>query len=211
MGNSKPKYTKEEIEWEKYYIPKMANKLLIGTFPTDKSKRPFKEFEFFYPNPNNPMWEILSKIAKINFDKSTFYKNKQNAYKVLAALNLGVTDMANKVYRLGGSSLDQSLFPLEFMDIFSILNKHPKIRTLILTSSSGPNSVASWFKNYCSQNGKTIKISKEKKPLSLKLSLEGEAYNIIIVSSTSRAHSGDRRAKEKQYQDAILHNIPNVL
>jgi G:T/U-mismatch repair DNA glycosylase len=203
MFITKPRYSEESITWEKFYVPPNASKLLIGTFPTSESKRQ-KTFDFFYPNSQNPMWEMLAKIANEPFNKSTFYLDKANAYKILNKLNLGITDMAFKVYRLGVTSQDQGLFPLEFVDIFQILQKHTSINKLILTSKSGPNSVVSWFKNYCWQNNVKVKVTR--KTTKFKLNLDTKVYDVVIVPSTSNTYRRKDFDKSKFYAEAILEN-----
>src|SRR5688572_1708382 len=106
----------EKLNWENY-IAKNASSLIIGTFPTVEHRRCF---QFFYPNKDNPFWRILGSIAEIDVVPANQINAVKNRQEILEKLNLGITDMGYRIYRHGNSSLDQSIFPIEFMDIFKI-------------------------------------------------------------------------------------------
>lgn len=180
----------ETHPWEEY-IPNNANKLILGTFPTKKENR---SFEFYYPNKTNRFWRILSEVANIELTGlDNILWNKELAIierkRILNVLNLGITDIGKLVLRQNDSSADENLFPIEFKDIFSILDKNIAIDTIILTSSSGANSVYSWFSKYCKINNIIMPSSKAiKKDIHniTKIYISGREVNIYIVHSTSK-------------------------
>lgn len=49
----------EKLPWEAF-IPINANKLILGTFPTQKQNR---DFEFYYPNRNNRFWKVMAHLS----------------------------------------------------------------------------------------------------------------------------------------------------
>ncbi len=182
-------YHEEILPW-KEYIPENANKLILGTFPTKKQNR---DFEFFYPNKNNKFWKVLARIA--NKKLSNFEINEEGKLlaikerkEILDILNLAITDMGARVLRQNNSSLDNNLFPLEFTDVFSIIQNHPKIKTIILTSSSNKgNSALSWFASYCLINKVNFQLNQKNKnfPLTTEIILEGNIIKVVVVYSTS--------------------------
>jgi|JI6StandDraft_1071083.scaffolds.fasta_scaffold37773_2 G:T/U-mismatch repair DNA glycosylase len=177
----------EEIEWENF-IPSKASKLIIGTFPTAPHRRCFK---FFYPNKDNPFWDVLAEIADINLTPTDDANAIENRQLILTKLNLGITDMGFKVLRHNDSSLDQSIFPVEFMDILKILDDHPTIQKLIITSSSGENSVEGWLRSYCKLNGVKFPKLKGNNP-----KYGGFRHNSIFIKVVS-VHSTSRAAAKK--------------
>jgi G:T/U-mismatch repair DNA glycosylase len=175
--------TVEEIlEWDNY-IPSNATQLIIGTFPTAPHRR---SFQFFYPNRDNPFWEVLAAIAKIKLLPVENSNAVQNRKSILTKLNLGITDMGKRVLRHANSSLDQRLFPVEFMNIFQILDNYPTIQKLILTSSSGENSVEGWLRSYCKLNSVRFKKLKGKNPKTGLLKHKVRELKVVSVHSTSR-------------------------
>lgn len=173
----------EKLEWESY-IPSNAKSLIIGTFPTIEERR---SFPFFYPNINNPFWLVLSKISKLELIYSGTEAVLVNRKLILDKLKLGITDMGAQIYRHANSSLDQSILPIEFTDIFKILDENINISKLILTSSTGQNSVEGWFRSYCKLNGVIHKKMKGPNPKRSMLIHAGRNIDIVCVHSTSRA------------------------
>ncbi len=195
----------EKLEWENY-IPDNANKLIIGTFPTVLHRRSFK---FFYPNKDNPFWLILSEIAKINLLPAEHCNAIANRKSILDKLNLGITDMGYKVLRHSGSSLDQNILPLEFMNIFQILDNSPKINTLILTSSSGGNSVEGWLRSYCKLNSVRFKKLKGTNPKTGTINHNGREIKVVSVHSTSRTAAKKLEELIEMYRNVIDTNGAN--
>jgi AbiV family abortive infection protein len=175
------RYQSETLPWSEY-IPPTATKLLLGTFPTEEKNR---AFEFFYPNKGNRFWGMLSMITgkAITFGDNAVADRKL----ILDALQLGITDSANKILRQMESSLDGHLFPTEFTDVFDILKKHPAINKIILTSSSGENSALAWFTAYCSLNNVRLTLLPKKGlPKFGSIPFEGRTIDVVAINSPSR-------------------------
>ncbi|WP_223032674.1 hypothetical protein [Hanstruepera marina] len=199
------KFTIETLPWAEY-IPLHADKLILGTFPTKVEKR---RFDFFYPNKDNKFWRVLSAIAKIELSEldnsllsmdNAVYERK----KVLDKLKLGITDIGQKIYRQNNSSLDSNLFPIEYTDIFKLLDLYPNINKIILTSSSGSNSVLQWFNNYCNINGYNIKFKKNSSyPKKTILELIDKKIEVYLVYSSSGAAGKTKEELVKQYSKVI--------
>lgn len=176
-------YIDETLEWENH-IPENSTKLIMGTFPTVKHKR---SFEFFYPNKSNPFWNVLSEVSQIELVDADLPNAVSNRKIILNKLQLGITDMGYKILRHANSSLDQSIFPIQFMNIFKLLDEHPKIEKLILTSSSGQNSVEGWLRSYCLLNSVKFPKLRGQNPKRGILKYNKRELQIVSVHSTSRS------------------------
>lgn len=198
---------KEKHPWAEY-IPVNADKLILGTFPPKKENR---NYDFYYPNKNNKFWRVLARIADFkltDFEKTDDWKKLavKERKLILNKLKLGITDIGSVVLRCNNSSLDSNLFPIKFSDIFSIVKKFPKIKTIILTSSSNGNSVLSWFRVYCEINSVELKIDKKNKlfPVETYIHLNETKLKVIIVNSTSGAAGKSEDFLVGQYKKAIF-------
>lgn len=165
----------------KWYIPKNAETLIIGTFPPVNERW---SYEFFYPNINNLFWKILSKIAghELSRSGSNMVQDRKN---ILHALKVGVTDMGGTIIRLNNDSKDESLQIIEYMDIVKLISTHPSIKRIILTSSSGRSSAFGWFKAYLANNSIVCVVPKGNKPLHFQVTLAGRAIDAYILYSPS--------------------------
>lgn len=123
----------EEIHPWPPFIPPNADKLILGTFPTADRNR--GAYEFFYPNPNNDFWNIIFNVA----NKKLSDYNSEDPVKVrkqiLSVLRLGIGDMGKRVLRQKKSSNDNNLFPVEYTNVFSILEAHPQIEKIMYEAS----------------------------------------------------------------------------
>jgi G:T/U-mismatch repair DNA glycosylase len=196
-------YKEETHPWQPF-IPINANKLILGTFPTAEINR--GAYEFFYPNPNNDFWRVLFQAAKKNLEDYKQVEPIEIRKQILADLKLGIGDIGKKILRQKDSSKDDNLFPIEYTDIFLILENYPAIKKIIITSSSGSNSVLSWFHHYCILNGHNFIIPKEKLPIKTKLIFKSREINIEIITSPSRLSpiKGDKLFE--MYRNAIIND-----
>jgi len=195
----------DKIEFHpwKYYLPPNAEVLIIGTFPTAFHNR---SFDFFYPNKTNIFWKIIYAIAQKELstvdDKILAVKSRK---EVLDVLKVAITDMGYCIKRNDNSSQDEKLELVEATKIIDILKKTPTIKTIILTSSSGPVSAARWFKEYLVDNKIFFKIPKGKKPQYTAISINGTEIKVAILYSPSQ-RAVNRISFEKMiamYKEAI--------
>lgn len=193
-------YDAETHPWEPY-IPNKADKLLLGTFPTHIRNR--KNFEFFYPNPNNDFWKIIFEAAEIKQEEYLQSEPVAIRKQALDQLGLGIADICKAVYRQKNSSSDNALFPLEFTDIFLLLEKHPNITTIVVTSSSKRNSTLAYLNQYCSMNGYPFKIPEGTLPKTVFFTFQNKTIKIEIVPSTSRQSRTDRTERLEMYKKAL--------
>ena len=196
-------YKEEQHPWPPF-IPINADRIIIGTFPTAEYNR--GAYEFFYPNPNNDFWKVVFKVANKDLDDYQKEEPVKIRKQILSDLKMGIADIGEKVLRQKDSSKDDNLFPIEYTDIFSLLEKHPAIKKIIITSSSGSNSVLSWFHNYCALNKFRLDIPKSKLPIKAMLLFSKREIKIEIISSTSRLSpiKGDKLFQ--MYLNAILND-----
>lgn len=193
---------KEELHPWPIYIPTNATKLILGTFPTADRNR--GSYQFYYPNPNNDFWNIIFSVAQKKLSDYGQAEPVEIRKQILTELGLGIGDIGKRVLRQRNSSKDGLLFPIEYADIFSVLELHPQIDKIIITSSSGGNSVLSWFSHYCSLNGVNFKVPKEKLPIQTTLLLNYREIKVEVISSTSRISPIRGEKLFEMYRTAIL-------
>lgn len=143
------KYEVEEHPFETY-VSENAKSLIIGTFPTHNNN--FR-FNFFYSGKDNSFWNIIEKVFKNNFQCNSGDKAVEERMEFLKLKGIGITDMHEKCYRKNGLSTDENLFPIILKDIFVLLDKHPSIKRIVLTSRTEIFGALGLLKTYFLQNG----------------------------------------------------------
>jgi G:T/U-mismatch repair DNA glycosylase len=104
---------------------------------------------------------------------------------ILNQLKTGVSDMGKIIRRTDGSSSDENLEIVEYMDVFSILEENSSLRKIIFTSSTGKSSAIGWFKSYLATHGIAFRIPKGKRPLRTFVRIAGKDIEIVLLYSTS--------------------------
>jgi G:T/U-mismatch repair DNA glycosylase len=172
----------EEIHPWNWYVPCGAETVVIGTFPPVRRNW---SFDFFYPNKNNYFWKLFARIA----GRPLLYFSGEDAVgerkELLDHLKTGVSDMGQVIRRKAGSSLDENLEIVAYMDIFKLLGENPSVRKLIFTSSSGKSSAIRWFKEYLSLHQIPFQIPQGNRPLRTSITIHGKPFEIVILYSTS--------------------------
>jgi len=112
--------------------------LILGTFPSIKSF----ENEFYYSHPRNQFWDILAAVFK---DKKP--KNIPEKTAFLKKHKLAVWDAVCECIRKEGNSRDDNLEILKPCDIERLLEKHPGIQKVAVTSRTAEKVIKKHFKN----------------------------------------------------------------
>ena len=186
----------------KWYIPKNARALIIGTFPPLET---WWAFQFFYPNPRNLFWKIITGIAgkEISNSGPTAVADRK---KTLDQLGIGITDMGGMIRRLEDNSLDENLELIEHTPIFELLDRHRSIKRLVLTSSSGKVSALAWFKLYLMEKGISHVVPKGPKPLRFDIMHDNRVIEVFVLYSPS-TRAANRISYDKlleMYRSALV-------
>jgi hypoxanthine-DNA glycosylase len=156
--------------------------LIIGTFPTAIGNR---DFEFFYPNPDNAFWKIMSGLYHFEF-QHFFHEDAVIERKIFVDKHkIALTDMLAKAFRIDGKSTDKHIIPHSIMDILGILKDHPSINRIILTSRSGENNALDLFSQHLGKNGIQLHTKKADDLITGWFSFAGKQYKVFVPFSPS--------------------------
>lgn len=120
----------------KPFIDKKSTVLILGTFPSVKSR----EAGFYYSHKRNRFFLVLSKIFNKPVPNSIEEKKE-----LLRKHHIGLYDI---IYECDiNNSDDSSIRNAVPIDLNNILDKYPNIKTIGLTGSKASNIFQKYFKN----------------------------------------------------------------
>lgn len=127
----------------KPFLPSGAKVLLMGTFPPGRHRW---SMDFYYPNPTNDFWRIMSLIFL--GDKNALYDLKLKKFDLTAVKRLAsdhhiaLNDTAREVRRLRGNASDKFLEILKPVPLFELLEQIPLCRDIATTGEKAAGVVA---------------------------------------------------------------------
>ena len=188
------------------YINQSATKLIIGTLPPARfclneqgnliGPLENDDVKFYYGSKDNYFWPLISSVTNKSFDGGDV--GIQQRKKFLDDNNIGITDIIEQCLRNGTSAKDEDLHITEDRSIIKILNKYPKIDTLIYTSEKVKSLI-------CKNTGSYHRKGETSKKKTIILS--GKSYSVIILFSPSpralQRLKGGNQTRIDQYQEVF--------
>jgi len=143
------------------FIPENATKLIVGTLPpprfTTKELKP-DDVHFCYGSRDGQLWPILDRIFNIGlvYENSDFAISQRKDF--LINTNIGVCDIIASAKRKKIDASDIGMEEVELRDLISILEKHPKVNTLLFTGGNSKNGPEYFFRRHLKQYDISLNI-----------------------------------------------------
>jgi len=185
------------------FIPKGANKLIIGTIPPPRFCKKHQELfdddvNFYYGSRDNSFWPLIQKVLNKELD----YTNTRIAIKqreeILKELSAGITDIIAECIHKNNSASDEDLKDIIRKDLKKLLLENEYIDTLIYTSEFVKKQINSEF-----STDHSINQSNNRKQT---VTISGKTYKVRILYSPSpqalrnMGENGAERRKEQYYE-----------
>lgn len=171
--------------------------LVVGSFPTTEKKM---AFNFFYPNPTNKFWKVLSKVftnskvklnlsVSINDSEEAKRQSKIDRQNFCNENGVAMTDILKSCIRMDGNSKDEQLLVHCYNPILEILEKYKTIDRIILTAKSSGASAHHHFYQYLAMKEKDFWFELGDKTSKGRIEVDGRTINIFSMYSTSSRNS----------------------
>lgn len=125
------------------YIPDGASVLFLGTFPPKPERW---SMPFFYPNKINDFWRVMGLIFMDDRDALWNKEHGQFDLDAIKALlnreGIALWDTAMSVKRLRDNASDKFLEIVEPIDLASLFETHPTIKSVVATGEKASGVVA---------------------------------------------------------------------
>ena len=134
--------TLETHPWEPF-IPDGAKVLIMGTFPPGSHRW---SMDFYYPNPTNDFWRIMSLIFL--GDKNALYDSSAKRFNLEAIKQLccehhiALNDTGRQVRRLKGNASDKFLEIVTPVPLHELLQQMPECHDVATTGEKAAEVIA---------------------------------------------------------------------
>ncbi len=177
----------EEHPWEPF-IPEGAKVLIMGTFPPGAHRW---SMDFYYPNPTNDFWRIMSLLflgdKDALYDKTLRRFDLEGVKRLAAEHHIALNDTGHKVRRLKGNASDKFLEILEPVDLNGLLERMPMCKTIATTGEKAAGVIADLTQTELPKMGKMV--------------MSADGLKIWRMPSTSRAYPMKLEAKAEYYAE----------
>ncbi len=177
------------------FIPENTTKLIVGTLPPPRfTTGEIKEgdVDFCYGSRDGQLWIILDKIFNLNLKFETTAEAIQQREKFLKSRNIGICDMVASAKRDKVDASDIGMLEVELRDMVAILQKHPKIDTLLFTGGNSKNGPEYFFRKNLKEYNIPLKLVSNEVPRIHKVTLPDTNRTVKTVSLTAPSGAANR-------------------
>ena len=131
------------------FIPKGTTKFIVGTLPPPRfSGGELKDGDvnFCYGSIDGLLWPVLNEIFNLNLVFETTEKAIKQRKDFLRAKHIGVYDIVDYGFRDKIDASDLGLKDITLRPLIEVLEKYPKIDTLIFTGGNSKNGPEYFFR-----------------------------------------------------------------
>lgn len=133
----------ETHPWQPF-IPDGAKILILGTFPPGEHRW---SMDFYYPNPTNDFWRIMSYIFLGRPDALYIEGTRRFDIDAVKALmtekKIALNDSARTIRRLKGNASDKFLEIVTPVDLYALLERMPDCHDIATTGEKAAQVIAS--------------------------------------------------------------------
>lgn len=191
-----------------------ATKLIVGTLPPPRfTKGDLKpgDVHFSYGSIDGQLWPILDLIFDIGLVFEDTEYARQQRQDFLRSRDIGICDIVASAERLKVDASDIGMDAVTLRDLFSYIEKAPKVDTLLFTGGNSKNGPEYFFRRLAKQKG--VKLVVESDIVPRIHSFEWKGRNIKTVSLTAPSGAANRAVgslalyKELKAQDPSFNTI----
>ena len=149
------------------YIPETATKLIVGTLPPPRfTTGDLKEgdVDFCYGSRDGQLWTILDKIFGLDLKFETTAEAIEQREYFLQKRGIGICDIVSSARREKVDASDVGMSEVELRDLVVVLQRNPKIETLLFTGGNSKNGPEYFFRKKLKEYDISLKLISNQVP-----------------------------------------------
>lgn len=177
------------------FIPENATKLIVGTLPPPRfTTGELKEgdVDFCYGSRDGQLWLILDRIFELNLKFETTAVAIAQRENFLIERGIGICDMVASAKRQKVDASDIGMLEVELRDLVAILQKNPKIDTLLFTGGNSKNGPEYFFRRNLKKYNISLQLVSNKVPRIHKFQMPEHGRSVKTVSLIAPSGAANR-------------------
>jgi|TARA_R110002110_G_scaffold162494_16_gene361827 G:T/U-mismatch repair DNA glycosylase len=177
------------------FISKKATKLIVGTLPPPRfTTGELKEgdVDFCYGSRDGQLWPILNRLFELNLKFETTAEAIEQRKHFLINNDIGIINLVKSAKREKIDASDLGMQDVELCDLISILQKHPKVETLLFMGGNSKNGPEYFFRRHLKEYNLSLTVVSDKVPRIHTFQLPESSRNIKTVSLTAPSGAANR-------------------
>lgn len=143
------------------FIPESATKLIVGTLPPPRfttGELKDGDVDFCYGSRDGQLWLILDKIFNLDLKFETTAEAIFQREEFLKKNGIGICDIVASAKREKVDASDIGMMDVELRNLIAVLEKNPKINTLLFTGGNSKNGPEYFFRRSLKKYNISLKL-----------------------------------------------------
>ncbi|GHC60349.1 uracil-DNA glycosylase family protein [Ulvibacter litoralis] len=177
------------------FIPENTTKLIVGTLPPPRfTSGDLKEGDvnFCYGSRDGQLWPILDRIFELDLKFETTAEAIEQRKNFLKARNIGICDIVASAKRDKIDASDLGMQDIELRDVVAVLQKYPKVDTLLFTGGNSKNGPEYFFRRHLKTYSVSLEVIDDTVPRIHAFTLPESFRKIKTVSLTAPSGAANR-------------------
>ena len=188
----------------KPFIPESTNKLIVGTLPPPRfTTGDLKDGDvhFCYGSRDGQLWYILDRLFELKLHFETTDRAVSQRKEFLVKRGIGICDIVASAKREKIDASDLGMQEVELRDLIIVLQKYPKIDTLLFTGGNSKNGPEYFFRRLLKRYGISLDVVSNEVPRIHQFLLPETLRRIQTISLTAPSGAANRAVGSlKQYK-----------
>ena len=177
------------------FINENSTKLIVGTLPPPRftiGELKEGDVDFCYGSRNGQLWPILNCLFKLNLKFETTTEAIEQRKQFLVNRGLGIINFVNSAKREKIDASDLGMKDVELCDMVAILQKYPKVDTLLFMGGNSKNGPEYFFRRHLKRYNLSLEVISNEVPRIHTFQLPKSSRNIKTVSLTAPSGAANR-------------------
>ena len=195
------------------FIFESTTKLIVGTLPPPRfttGALKADDVNFCYGSRDGQLWPILNSIFNLDLKYETTVEAIAQRKEFLFSRGIGICDIVALAKREKVDASDIGMQDVELRDVIRVLQKYPKIDTLLFTGGNSKNGPEYFFRKHLATYNTKLEVVSNVVPREHQFLIPNSKRWIKTVSLTAPSGAANRAVGSLQKYKEMKAENPSI-